>query len=103
MAKRNSRVPRQETIELEDLLYGTPEWNQVVKFFKEGEFCGEENLVAAIEKYLQTEEQRKAIFDNKISIEKMLNGRTMGDVEDLIQSIYDAWNAKLGYKCFGSS
>ncbi len=101
MAKRNTRQPRKETIELDELLYGTPEWNKVVEFFKEGEFCGEEYLIATIEKHLQTEEQRQAIFDKKISIEKMLNGRTLGDVEDFVQSCYDDWNKKLGFKSFG--
>lgn len=101
MAKRNARQPRKEIIELDELLYGTPEWEKIVEFFKEGDFPEESYLIAAIEKHLQTEEQRQAIFDNGISIEKMLNGRTTGDTSSLKQSIYDAWNAKLGFKSFG--
>jgi hypothetical protein len=92
-------------IDLEELLNGTPTWEQVVEFWKDdGEFCKEYYLVEAIEKWLLTEEQRKIMFDNRLSIEKMLNGRypCSDEMYKVVHGIYDAWNAKLGFKKFGS-
>jgi hypothetical protein len=86
---------------LDELLTGTPTWEQVVGFWRDGEFCGEEYLVQAIEKWLQTEEQRKRMFDARLSIEKMLNGRFTADVEKDVDAIFAEWNAKLGFKAFG--
>lgn len=89
-------------IDLDALLHGTPTWDQVVEFWKDdGEFCGEEYLVPAIEKHLLTEDQRKRMFDAHLSIEKMLNGRYYGRQAPVVQAIYDEWNAKLGFKAFG--
>jgi len=88
-------------IELDELLNDNPEWEEVAAFFKSGEFCDECYLVEAIEIYLLTEEQRKMIFDAKMSIEKMLNGRTQPDQALIAHQIYDEWNEKLGFKCFG--
>ena len=103
MAKR-TRIQRPETIDLYELLNGTPTWEQVATFFRDGEFGDEHYLVSAIEKHLQTEEQRLAIFNARISIEKMLNGRTVGeDAHKLEARIYDEWNRKLGHYQFGGS
>lgn len=89
-------------IDLEELLNGNPTWEQVVEFWRDDrDFCEEAYLVQAIEKWLQTEEQRKRLFDARLSIEKMLNGRYMGAVEPIVQAIYAEWNAKLGFKAFG--
>lgn len=96
------RIATPQTIELDELLHGNPTWEQVVAFFKDGEFSGEEYLISAIERWLQTEEQRKAIFDARLSIEKMLNGRYGEAEEALVESIYNAWNTKLGFYDFGS-
>ena len=92
-------------IELDELLNGAPTWAQVVEFWKDdGEFCEEHYLIEAIEKHLLTEEQRKRMFDARLTIEKMLNGRYVGtpEVSRVVFDIYDEWNAKLGFKEFGS-
>jgi len=90
-------------IDLDELLNGTPTWEQVVEFWKDdGDFCEEQYLVAAIEKYLLTEEQRELMFKNHLTIEKMLNGRYMGLVSNMVRDIFELWNYKLGWKEFGS-
>ena len=91
-------------IELDELLNGTPTWDQVVEFWRDnGEFCGEEYLVSAIEKHLLTEQQRKQMFDLRLSIEKILNGRCEGTPENVkfTEDLFAAWNQKLGFKEFG--
>ena len=89
-------------IDLDELLNGKPTWEQVVAFWKEGEFCEEHYLVEAIEKHLQTEEQRQLIFANFLSIEKILNGRYILNQSAIVISIFNDWNTKLGFKAFGS-
>jgi len=88
-------------IELEELLYGEPTWEQVVEFWKTGDCCEEHYLVEAIEKHLLTKTQRKQMFDERLSVEKMLNGRYDGKQEPVVFGIYAEWNAKLGFKAFG--
>lgn len=91
-----------QTIELDELLHGNPSWDQVVQFWRFGEFHEEHYSVAAIEKHLLTEEQRRGIFDRRLSIEKMLNARVEGeDNQRFVESVYHAWNVKLGYYMFG--
>lgn len=88
-------------IDCEELLHGNPTWEQVVEYFKEGAWDDEVYLVEAIEKHLQTEEQRKQIFDARLSIEKMLNGRYGSDKQEiLVNKIFKEWNTKLGFKSF---
>lgn len=66
------------------------------EFFHYGEFPEEHYLVAAIERHLQTESQRKALFEKRLSIEKILNGR-YGDADtQLVRNIFRAWNVILG-------
>lgn len=89
-------------IDLDELLNGSPSWEQVTEFFRNGEFHEESYLVEAIELYLQTDVQRQLIFDNRLSIEKMLNGRTQPQHSSITQQIYDEWNSKLGFKNFGA-
>lgn len=91
-----------EVIELDELLYGNPTWEQVVDFWKNGEFCEEKYLVEAIKTHLRTKEHRQMMADMDVSIEEMLNGRYGGDLEPKVFQIYDEWNAKLGFKSFGS-
>jgi hypothetical protein len=88
-------------IDLDCLLHGEPSWIDVTKFFKQGDFHEEHYEVAAIEKHLLTETQRKTMFDNKLSIEKMLNGRFPYDQMDIVESIFAEWNRKLGFKHYG--
>lgn len=91
-------------IELDELLNGTPTWEQVVEFWRDdGEFYGEQYLVPAIKKWLRTEDQRQRMAKADISIEEMLNGRYEGGerIGKVVQSIFDEWNAKLGFKAFG--
>ena len=89
-------------IELDELTTGKPTWEQVVEFWQHGEFYEERYLVEAIERHLLTEDQRQKMFDARLSIEKMLNGRYTIDVSSLVSSIFSAWNTKLGFKAFGS-
>lgn len=91
-------------IELDELLNETPTWEQVVEFWRDdGEFGEEHYLVNAIERWLLTEEQRKLMFDHRLSIEKMLNGRYAGTKENVkaVSGIFEAWNIKLGFIAFG--
>ena len=90
-------------IDLDGLLFGNPRWEEVVEFWKDdGEFCEERYLVDAIKKHLRTEDQRRRMFNLDVSIEDMLNGRYTGDKSDAVRAIFDEWNAKLGFKAFGS-
>ena len=66
-------------IDCDMLLTGNPTWEEVAEYFKSGDFDDECYLVEAIERHLLTEDQRKAIFDNKLSIEKMLNGNYLNN------------------------
>jgi len=100
MAKRVQR-PRPK-IELDELLTGTPSWEDVVEFFRIGEFHDERYTVAAIEKHLLTEEQRKKMFDLRFDIVKMLNGYVEGEEPQKVKyDIFAEWNAKLGFHHFG--
>ena len=89
-------------LELDELLYGDPSWEEVALFFKEGEFHEEHFSVTAIKKHLLTEEQRKKLFDLNLSIEECLNGRYTGEQEASVHAIYKEWNEKLGFHSFGS-
>ena len=85
-------------IDLDELLTGTPDWSSVVYFWQYGEFDNESYLVEAIERYLLTEDQRKLMFDARLSIEKILNGRYSDS--SVVDVIVAEWNAKLGFKAF---
>ena len=98
-----SEERRSVMIDLDELLNGTPSWEEVVEFWKDnGEFSEECYLVSAIEKWLLTEDQRKTLFEANISIEKMLNGRYQMQQEGLVRRLYETWNAKLGFQAFGN-
>jgi len=90
-------------IGLDELLSGTPSWSDVVDFWKEDDFCDESYLIEAIKKHLQTEDQRNELFKRRLTIEKMLNGSyvPVGDDSAFVQSVFDEWNGKLGFKAFG--
>ena len=89
-------------IDLDELLNGTPTWEQVVEFWKDdGDFCGEEYLVAAVEKWLLTEKQRERMFHARLSVEKMLNGRYPCSQALAVRDFFEEWNAKLGFVRFG--
>jgi hypothetical protein len=89
-----------QTICLDELLTGQPAWTEVVEFWKKGDFCEEHYLIEAIEKHLLTEEQKAKILAANLTIEKMLNGRYSIE-EEMVESIYQEWNAKLGFRSFG--
>jgi len=61
---------------------------------------GEEYTVAAIKQHLLSEEHRKLLYDRKLSIEDLLNGRVEGD-QTIYETIFADWNTKLGWKEFG--
>lgn len=90
-------------IDLDTLLTGTPTWEEVVEFWRDdGDFCEEKYLVEAIERFLLTEEQRKAMFDKRLSIEKILNGHYPCNDEycDFVHKLFEEWNTKLGFESF---
>jgi len=91
-----------KTLDLDYILYGEPSTQEVIAFFERGEFDSEEYQVAAIEKHLITEEQRKLLFHSHLTIEKVLNGRYGMQHEAVIARIFIGWNNKLGFKLFGS-
>jgi hypothetical protein len=84
---------------LDDLLFGNPTWEQIVEFFKDGEFCGEEYLILGIKKHLRTEEDRKMLFDLDLEISDCLNGR-YAEEEKQVKLMYKRWNDKLGFQSF---
>lgn len=88
-------------IDLDYLLYGTPSWKEIVSFFEDDNWTGEEYLIQAIKKFLRTEEDRKQLFELDLSIEDILNCRYTQEQEEKVNSIYSRWNEKLGFKCFG--
>lgn len=88
------------TIDLNDLLYGKPEWADVVDFFQNGEFCEDQYLVEAIKKFLRTEEDRQLLFKLDLSLEDCMNGRYGADKEQEVKKMYAGWNKKLGFKAF---
>jgi hypothetical protein len=89
--------------DLDGLLCGKLPWEQVQKFFLEGEFHDEHYLVTAIRKFLLTPEQKALMAKHDMSIEDMLNGRTNGRQSQVVTRIYHEWNAKLGFHDFGFS
>ena len=88
-------------IDLDAMYAGKPTWDEVVEFWKAGDWCEEKYLVEAIEKHLQTEDQRKRMFDARLSIEKMLNGRYPISSMLVVEAIFAEWNKKLGFTAFG--
>ena len=78
-----------------------PSMEEVCAFFARGEWYEEHYCVAAIEKYLQTEEQRKVLYDNRLTIEKILNGHYPVCKKGIVTPIFEAWNEKLGFRYFG--
>ena len=87
-------------IELDQLLSGSATKEQVAEFFRHGEFYEESYLVAAIEKYLQTESQRQGIYDRRLSIEKILNGNYAGGHCQFVEQLLRQWNDWLGFENF---
>lgn len=99
LKKQLASVP---TIDLDELLNGTPSWEKVQKFFLEEEFDDEPYLISAIKKHLITAEQKEKLNQLDLSIADCLNGRYTGRQEQEINQIYASWNEKLGFQNFGS-
>jgi len=78
-----------------------PGWTKQVWFEASGRCQDECYLVTAIKKYLLTEAERKRLFERDVSIEDLLNGRVEGD-QGIYAEMFDAWNALLGWREFGS-
>lgn len=76
-------------------------WADVVDYFRNGSWHEERHQVEAIERHLLTEEQRKELFNRRLSIEKILRGRVY-DLEDTVvaNKLFTAWNEKLGFECY---
>lgn len=89
-------------LDVEDILHSSPSWEEVQKFFLEGEFGDEPYLVKAIKIHLLTENQKKIFVKHDITIEDALNGRNGGKSVDAVYKIFNKWNEKLGFHDFGS-
>lgn len=89
-------------IDLDELLTGNPSWEEVAEFWRNEDFYEEQYLVEAIERWLLTEDQRKRLFDMRLSIEKILNGRYPCNDEycNFVRQIFKEWNDKLGFESF---
>lgn len=88
-------------IELDDVLHGSPTWNEVQRFFADGEEFYEEGfLVAAIKRHLRTDEDKAELAALDVSIEEVLNGRYQFRDSEKIAAILIKWNAKLGCTYF---
>lgn len=74
-----------------------PEWKT---YFINDMFQEEYQLVSAIKRNLLSDEQKKFLFDNDISIEDILNGRFSGDFDKEISMMLKDWNNKIGIKYF---
>ena len=62
----------------------------------------EGDLVNVIKTFLRTEEQRKWMSENDVSIEDILNGRTYDRHQKFIhEKLFPDWNLKVGKKSFG--
>ena len=99
MAKRQVRQRDPHECDTDHVVYGNPTKEQIQWWFQHDD-SGEEWVVAAIERHLQSEEQRKGMFDRRLSIEKILNGRYTGDQEPFVRQTLKEWNEKLGVKVF---
>lgn len=86
-------------IDLDELLFGNPSWDEIVEMFRDGEFSEEHYLVDAIKRHLLTDDQCDQLCSARISIEDMLNGRISGD-NKLVETIFINWNEQLGFECF---
>ena len=95
-----TRTIRVQIVELDTLLYGNPTWDQVVEFWKQGEFGDEGDLVDAIKRHLRTEAQRELMHVHDITIVDILNGRCCGSDNVVAHRIMGEWNVKLGYLAF---
>jgi hypothetical protein len=89
-------------LELDEILGDGPvSPEDLADFFRNYEFDDEHWSVAAIKRRLLTEEQAVALARRKLDVYDILNGRYGTEDEELVASIYEAWNAQLGYKEFG--
>ena len=88
-------------IEMTELLYGNPSWENVQDFFKNGDFRENEYLIAAIKKYLLTNEQKQIMSTHNFSIQNMLGGQIPHELIPIKTNIYQEWNTKLEVKYFG--
>jgi hypothetical protein len=61
----------------------------------------EEPVVQVIKTRLLNEEDRKWMFDHKLSIEDLLNGRYSIELQSEVFAIYERWNDRVGIKYFG--
>jgi hypothetical protein len=59
----------------------------------------EEWYIKGIQKYLQTEAQKKALFDMNLSISDLRMSR-YGGYHRQVCEIFSDWNQKLGFQCF---
>jgi len=60
----------------------------------------EDHLILSIQNQLLTAEQKAALKEHDLTICDTLNGRFNASQESLVLSLFEAWNAKLGWKEF---
>lgn len=95
--RRPVRTP-QPRVDLDELLEGPPvtDMSLVADAIAFGH--DERWLIAIINRYLLTPEQARILVERRDSVQSVLNGWTRHNY----QPFFDAWNAKLGQKMFGS-
>jgi O-methyltransferase involved in polyketide biosynthesis len=96
------KEPEKELIDLDELVYGEPDFEDVVAFWKEGEWHGEENEVDAIKRWLRTPEHKRVLDELDLSIYDVLNGHYAQAEEGIIYGILREWNEKLGFRAYGA-
>lgn len=92
-------------IDLNDLLFTTPgpAWEDVVAFFRDGEFHETHYEKQAIRKYLLTEDQLTSITRLGLSLGDMLHGRFNAVQSAVVTRVFTEWNTKLGFVRYGLS
>jgi hypothetical protein len=61
----------------------------------------EEETIEIIKKHLITEEQKRWLYEQDLTIADILNGRFMVSLESQVNKILESWNDKIGKHVFG--
>lgn len=92
---------KRNSIDLDFLLNGNPTWEQIVEYFREGDFHEEHYLIQAINRFIIFPSHKTLMSDLGFTIEDMLNGRYTADKELAVHKILTDWNNRLGFHHFG--
>jgi hypothetical protein len=76
-------------------------WTKQTWFEASGHGQHESYLAKAIQKNLLSAQDRAFMADRSYDVPDLLNGRWEQEDAERIQSIFNDWNCKLGWKEFG--